>query len=81
MGPERRVVRHDSPNGVGRDGTQGNKRAQQGQQWEGKWWKEEWGRGSKVTSERDRELDPSHQHGEEKDYEAAGGERVGDDQE
>lgn len=37
-------------------------------------------RGSKVTSEPDREMDPGHQHREEKDYEAAGGERVGEDQ-
>lgn len=43
--------------------------------------KEAWGRGSTVTSGPDRELDPGHWHGEEKDYEAAGGEGVGEDQE
>lgn len=76
VGQEGRVVRHDCPNGTGRDGTQRNKRAQQGQQWEGKWWAR-----SKVMPEPDRELDPGHRHGEEKDYEASGGERDGEDQE
>lgn len=56
VGQEGRVVRHDGASGAGRE-TKEHSRDSSGK---GNGGQEAWGRGSKVTSEPDRELDPGH---------------------